>query len=232
MTQRRIYIAEPSEREPIREHVRCLHEGMCAIAAKGWGAVLGESLESFRPVSLARNVAVTRFLAGGYDDLVFIDDDVVWQDGALIRLLEHPVDCVAGVYPRRCAELSFPVIWDQSKPEIRWDEATKLISVWGVAAGFMRLTRKACLDMVEAYADSWYNQWGTPEGKSHMLFDFICQDHEFTSEDYYFCHKYRKIGGKVWVDPDMTFAHVGQHAFVGNLGDHMRAQVEQKKAAD
>lgn len=225
MGQRKIYIAVPSTREGVRvETMRSIIEGMVSIVQEGWAASLGESLECFAPISLARNLAIARFLATDYDDLFFVDDDVAWQEGAMVKLLKQPVDVVAGVYPRRSEEISFPVRWDHTKPEIWADPFTGLIEVEGVAAGFMRLTRAACLKMVEAYGSDWYEQFGSPTGRAHALFDFQRRDNIQYSEDYTFCQKWRDIGGKVWVDPSITFMHMGQRAFSGNVGEWLRSR--------
>jgi glycosyltransferase involved in cell wall biosynthesis len=225
VAQRKVYIAVPSIRDGVRvETMRSLIEGMCSIVQEGWGASLGESLECIVPPSLARNLAIARFLETDYDDLFFVDDDVAWQDGAMVRLLKHPVDVVAGAYPRRYNEVSFPVQWDESKPELWADPKTGLLEVHGVAAGFLRLTRHACETMVKAYAYDWYHQFGSPTKRAHALFDYELRDHTAYSEDYSFCRKWRSIGGKVWVDPDIMFLHMGQQAWNGKLGDWLKGR--------
>ena len=37
----------------------------------------------------------------------------------------------------------------------------------------------------------------------------------YLSEDYTFCHRFRKIGGKVWLDTKSRLTHVGSYAFQG-----------------
>lgn len=223
MPQRKVYLAVPSTRDGVKhETMRSIFEGMVSIQNEGWAAILGESLECFAPISLARNLAIARFLHGDYDDLIFIDDDVAWQDGAMVRLLKHPVEMVAGVYPRRFEEMSFPVRWDSSKPELWADPQTGLLEAEGVAAGFLRLTRSACEKMVKAYDATWYDQYASPTGKAHSLFEFERRDHTQFSEDYTFCRKWRDIGGQVWVDPEITFMHIGSKSYVGNLGSWLK----------
>jgi hypothetical protein len=36
------------------------------------------------------------------------------------------------------------------------------------------------------------------------------------SEDYFFCHSYRQIGGKVWIAPWVRAGHFGSHLFNGH----------------
>jgi hypothetical protein len=52
-------------------------------------------------IALARALLVAEFLAGDGTDFVFADADIGWEPGALVKLLSHPVDFVAGVVPTR-----------------------------------------------------------------------------------------------------------------------------------
>ena len=38
----------------------------------------------------------------------------------------------------------------------------------------------------------------------------------YLSEDYTFCRRWQKIGGNIWLDPDIKLNHVGQYVFSGN----------------
>lgn len=227
--QRKIYIAVPTRTGEVKyETMRAVIKGMTELANAGMVATLGESLECFAPISIARNLAIARFLATDYTDLFFVDDDVAWSDGAMVRLVNHPVDLVAGAYPRRYPDISFPVQWDEDKAEIWADPATGLIEVKGVATGFMRVTRAGMLRMVEHYKTETYGQFSSPGGTVHRLFDFSLVPNlatgvdEVHSEDFTFCDRWRQAGGKVWIDPHITFMHLGVAAFSGNVGQWLR----------
>ena len=49
----------------------------------------------------SRGIIATRFLESDCDQLSFVDSDVTWEGGALVKLVDAPVDLVAGVYPGR-----------------------------------------------------------------------------------------------------------------------------------
>ncbi len=38
----------------------------------------------------------------------------------------------------------------------------------------------------------------------------------YLSEDYTFCRMWQKIGGDIWLDPNIKLNHVGQYVFSGN----------------
>ncbi|PZQ57372.1 MAG: hypothetical protein DI570_19750 [Phenylobacterium zucineum] len=39
---------------------------------------------------------------------------------------------------------------------------------------------------------------------------------EYLSEDYTFCHRWRAIGGEIWLDLQSRLAHVGAFEFEGD----------------
>lgn len=169
----------------------------------------------------ARAFIVSRFLSGQGTDLVLIDNDVSWQAGALLRLIDYPVDLVAGVYPRRSDPVEFPVRYIEDRPEVWAGPATGLIEVAGAPAGFMRCSRVMLEQMVAAYLDLAYERRGeTVPG----LFEPYKIGNRKLSEDYSFCQRWRDIGGKVWIDPEIRMGHVGFKTFTGQIGEWLRSR--------
>jgi hypothetical protein len=176
-------------------------------------------------IAHSRDMICAKFLASDATDLVMIDSDVVWPDGTLTRLVDHPVDIVAGLYPRRADPLAFHVRYID-KPELHADPDTGLLEVEGVPAGFLRITRDALSRMVAAYASKRFADKHAPGGFAHALFDNIHEGDAYYGEDYSFCRRWRDIGGKVWIDPNMTLTHIGFKGFTGSVGDWLRARMQ------
>jgi len=166
----------------------------------------------------ARALMVTRFLAGSGTDLVFVDNDVSWQAGALLKLLDYPVDMVAGIYPRRADPIGFPVRYIEQS-EILADPKTGLIEAAGVPAGFLRCSRAMLEQMTAAYPDLAYERRGE---RIVGLFDPHKTGFAKLGEDYSFCQRWRDLGGKVWIDPEIQMGHIGSKVFAGHLGDWLR----------
>ena len=38
----------------------------------------------------------------------------------------------------------------------------------------------------------------------------------YLSEDYTFCRRWQKLGGEIWLDPEIKLNHIGHHVFAGN----------------
>lgn len=155
-------------------------------------------------------------------DLVMIDHDISWDAGSLLRLLDHDVDVVAGSYPFRRDPIVFPIRWIEERKEIWSDPKTGLIEVAGVPGGFLRISRKALLKMSSHYTNLEYECHKT-EKPVVGLFEPYRIEKKKLSEDYSFCQRWRDLGGRVWVDPEITMAHIGNKSFNGNLGKWLRS---------
>lgn len=176
-------------------------------------------------IYLLRAQLLANFLADKTaTDLVMVDSDVGWEPLGLQKLLSHDVDVVAGVYPKRQEPLTFMFRSCREDGEaLMGDPATGLIEVWGVPGGFLRIRRAAAEKMVANYKDleAWCNT--SPGNRVSRLFDpYWYNDEEgvnrVLSEDFAFCQRWRDIGGKVYMDPSISMAHVGTKAYMGQLG--------------
>ena len=172
----------------------------------------------------ARALIVAQFLASDCDTLVFIDSDVSWEAGALLKLIDYPVDMVAGIYPQRKDPINYCVKW-KGTGELWADPATGLLEVEGVPAGFMKLSRTQLEAMVEQYPDTEFYVENAPDQKAWALFcDYRIGKHKM-GEDYAFCRRWTDMGGKVWIDPEIKMGHIGNKTFVGHLGDWLRSRI-------
>ena len=165
-----------------------------------------------------RNKIVADFLSSDCTDLIFIDSDVAWERGALLKLLNYPVDFVAAVYPQRKDPINFCVRY-LDKPELWADPETGLLEVDGVPAGCMRISRRCAERMVQHYAHLEYACADTPDKKAWDIFGTYWNGKLKFGEDYSFCNRWRDIGGKIWVDPMIRLGHCGFKTFIGSLGE-------------
>lgn len=168
--------------------------------------------------------------------LVMIDTDVVWTAGGIPRLVDHGVDFVCGMYPRRKDPLAFHFrsAMEDGK-DLKIDPKNGLLEVWGVPAGFICLSRSMLEKMVNAYADLEFKveHKDCPGEKAYALFDSyrVPGTTEKLGEDYSFCQRWRDLGGKVWIDPRIAMGHVGLKTFAGELGEWFDANEATDEAA-
>jgi len=102
-----------------------------------------------------------------------------------------------------------------------------LIEVLDAGTGFMLIKRGVLEQMIEAYPETRYVRDMTSlktDGSvdrttdtQYALFDGSIDEESkrYLSEDYTFCRRWQKIGGKIWTDPEVVLNHVGSHVFRG-----------------
>lgn len=173
-----------------------------------------------------RGIIATNFYHSDCDELVFIDSDVAWESGALLKIIDAPVDLVAGIYPTRCDPVKYNVRWIQERKELWADPETGLLEAEAVPTGFMKISRNCITKMIEAYPQTYYND-KTKDNKFWPLFESYI-DPELNwkfGEDYSFCYRWRNIGGKVWLDPEIAMGHIGNKIFEGHLGNYLKSRI-------
>lgn len=169
-----------------------------------------------------RGLIVAKFLESDATDLVFVDSDVTWESGALLRMVDQPMEFVSGIYPQRRDPENYCVQWLIDRAELRGDPETGLLEVMGVPAGFMRMRRSMLEKMVAHYTDTAFYCTDAPNETVHALFDPVRIGKVKYGEDFSFCKRWRDIGGQVWIDPEINMGHVGFKTFIGSLGGWLR----------
>jgi hypothetical protein len=174
-------------------------------------------------ISHGRDMLLAQFLASDATDIFFIDDDVTWDAGSLTKLMSWPVDVVAGVYPTKTEPIYYHTRFlsgDLKSPE----GLEGLLEVEAVPAGFLRISRLAVEQMVLNYPEKRFADKNAPKGYAWALFDNIHEGDLYFGEDYSFCRRYRAIGGKIYVQPEIVMGHVGPKVFMGSFGHWLRSR--------
>lgn len=221
MTQK-LYIAMPSRDNPDVDTQFCMAQTMRELERAKIRYRYKFARQSSL-ISLTRNQFVADFLASDCTDLIMLDDDLSWEDGAVNRILSHPCDVVAGIYPKRSDPLEFPV---RRLPHGSFDQKSGLLEVELAPTGFLRMTRTCLEAMVKHYAHLAYDDENVPGGVSHALFWVELQPNPdkpdlktVVGEDFSFCQKWRAMGGTVYADTLLRFRHWGKKGFVGCYAD-------------
>jgi hypothetical protein len=146
-------------------------------------------------VADARNICVEKIIQSEGDYLLFVDDDVILPKGAVIQLLNHNVDVVAGIYYRKYTPLetcSMHYNKDGSPSSINDYQIGDLIPDTLVAGCGCMLIKVEALKKMEA-----------PLFKTVTI-----QDRPAMTEDSYFCQKLRDSGMSVLTDTGIQCVHV------------------------
>lgn len=204
--------------------------------ARGWSyttkRIMGDSL-----LVRARAVLIAEFLASDCTDMLCLDDDLAWDGDEAMRLLDSPADFVGGVYRAKQDEPLYFTRW-MDKPDLVADPEYGLLEVESIPAGFMKLSRACVERMVNTFPNLQFEEPHAPNGVAWLLFSFELVDNKLWGEDYIFCKRWRDMGGRIFIDPDMTLKHVGKankdgiaKVYTGNLGHWLRNRDTERIAA-
>lgn len=158
----------------------------------------------------ARNRLLKYMLEEGCDDILFCDADNDWQAEWVFRLLEHPVDCVGGTYPRK-QDAEHYELRSRANP-VRRCARTGLLIVDSMGAGFLRLSRRA--------VQALWNQALPYHGYGENV-RLICEvpviDGRLVGEDTVLAAKLAGLGIATYLDDTMTCGHTGTKRWTGDV---------------
>jgi len=144
-----------------------------------------------------RNCLAARAIRSGATHMMFIDDDMVFPEDTIMRLLAHNKDIMGVKYQPR--QVSSNHATGMFKTNIEPDQipTDRIYPCDGVGTGIMLIN----LDVFKKIERPW--------------FDFIT--HEvgmiITGEDFYFCYKAKDAGCEVWADPTLQIGHIGDFTY-------------------
>lgn len=161
-------------------------------------------------IDYARSALASQALIDGFESVLFIDSDILFNPADAVRLLLRPEPIVAGLYAqKRYGRANFLPL--PGHDEIAWGDQGRDYEVKAVGAGFLRVRREA----FQAIADR--HQLPTCTGNGCTLWPFflpaVAQDDSgqwtYLAEDYAFAHLAREAGLKILVDTTLSLSHLG-----------------------
>lgn len=175
-----------------------------------------------------------------YDWLMFLDTDLIFNPDDVIRLYEKAVKrgpgIYAGAYPLKTIR---PRVVFNPMPGAQPD-ADGLLKVREAGTGFMLIHRDVFTQMAEKFRDEIEYEadsgnLSTARQIEHDFFtvgvrkDPIFGYKRYLSEDWYFCQRWREMGGDVLMDVGISCQHIGQATYPLNMGEVLEtAQIYQK----
>jgi hypothetical protein len=204
---------------PLYDGKLAMQSVACLLAETQIAVMMGDHLTvNFLPsctnLALGRNQLVKEFLASSADRLVFLDADVTFEPGALLKIAHSPMDFVGGAYRLKQDEEAYPVSFINEEPS-----AIGLIEAGMVPTGFLSLSRKVFEQFKAAYPRS-YEIGGN---KVDCYFQIPYRDGALYTEDAYFCREWKEAGGRMFLEPEIELTHWSFNTpYVGHLGRWLR----------
>lgn len=197
----------------------------CLLTETSLALAMGDSitfrfLSSCTNLALGRNQLVKEFLASNDERLVFVDADVTFEPGALLKIAHYPVDFVGGAYRFKEDVEKYPIKLLSAPSDLG---PMGLVEVAMVPTGFLALSRKVFEQFKAGYPDREYTMGAH---KTHCYFQIPYCDGALFTEDAYFCKEWKAIGGQIYLDPELALTHWEfSKPYSGHIGNWMRRRV-------
>lgn len=190
------------------------------------------SLPGCAYVDDARNEMASRFLRDcDAKSLIFIDSDMSWTPEGFLRLLGADADVVGGCYPMKNNWTSWTCVWDTDEAGVpvgrqRADGEGVLLKARCLSGGFTKFSRVALERLKDSVGSYRIAPLHHPDPASlPPIYDFFTRIREGEAhhgEDISFGVRWSKIGGEMWIEPNIDFGHTGMKEWRGNLDGWLR----------
>lgn len=155
----------------------------------------------------SQNIASASFTKSGYDRLITIDTDEVFEPSDVAKLLAHDVPFVCGIYPKKRPGLEFPIVPLDGDNPLLDDGRPSLREVARCARGFSSIHRSV-FETMKPHVPTYIAPETDLEESDYWR--HLPGGH---SEDFAFCDLWRSLGGKVFIDLDIRVKHEGSCSY-------------------
>jgi hypothetical protein len=181
----------------------------------------------------ARNTLAHTFMSSTkYTHLLCLDADIEFEPEDIIKMLDYNKPLVGGVYPKK------KINWDKITDLVNQNNENKLttdiiqtmtkepvvillddptinlnddfIETRYTGTGILLIQRNVLEQMREKFPNDIYNATNI---NYFRYFDTELKDGIYLSEDYWFCDRWRQLGGNIYIYTKFRCRHWGTYAF-------------------
>jgi len=239
-----IFVATPVHSECSIHYTQSLLQFQQACMKKG--IMVSFALLKSSLVTQGRNLCVSNFLESTdpYTHFLFIDSDIDFNSETIFSMIEADKEVIAAPYPLKAIDwdkihkrittkdfdadtlskmgFTWPIkLENQTQIEIK----KGIMEVSHAPTGCMLIKRQVFDKMMKAYPELKIEQPTVVNGQESTkpyYYNFFDTYHEPESKRYYgedfgFCKRWTKIGGKCYLYVADDITHVGEYRYTGNL---------------
>jgi hypothetical protein len=197
---------------PVGGHVEPECEvGLRQLEAQGYTV---RRVQGYAAIDQARSQMASDALADGFDELMWIDSDIVFDVADVVRLRESDVPVVCGIYPKKSLRaLSCHLLPDTRT--VHFGCRGGLIEIRYAATGFL-LTRREVYDEIARHAELPVCNQRFSTRLVPFFLPLLIPDGSGTwylGEDFAFCKRARRSGFSILADTRIKLGHVGSYRF-------------------
>ena len=179
---------------------------------------------TWNPTDIFKLILSDKNLIGGVYPLKnYFWDKILLQNNALDKLLERRKNnsILSHLYSEEDFLKQNLLKYNVNYIKSELDIDNNISEVKHIATGFMMIQRITIQKMMLQYHDTKYIDdvsflSKTENQYAYALFDCRVEDNHYLSEDWLFCNRWTKIGGKIYMDVSIDLVHTGQEDYKGS----------------
>lgn len=181
-------------------------------------------------ISHARASLLRRALDGQPEAVVFLDHDLSWRPGDLLKLVQTEGQVVCGTYRFKREPEEYMGTWKTSPDHTPLGRADGCVEGVWIPAGFLKVTAEAVNRFMAAYPELIFGPRFRP---SIDLFNHGAHEGLWYGEDYAFSRRWTALGEPIWIVPDLSLTHHAADgtAYAGNFHQYLLSQPGGRLAA-
>jgi Methyltransferase domain len=186
-------------------------QGLAALERRGY---VVRRAPGFSAIDFGRTVLANTALREGFEEILWIDSDIIFEPDDVEKLRGHQLPIVSGVYAKK-GPRQFACQFPPGTEKVVFGKAGGLHPLLFAGFGFM-LTRRAVYETIQAKVPMplcnqrfgpaiypFFQPMSIPDGEGLW----------YLSEDYAFCERARQSGFAIMADTTIRLWHVGSYRF-------------------
>lgn len=210
-------------------YMRNMIDLVIALSQNGYDSMFYD-LSNESLINRARNNLTKKFLDTDSDYLLFIDADQGFNAAGILRMLKEDVDVIGATVPLK--EINWKSVKEAilsgqkniqdftsvynvnaTEEQVKDLQPNTMFEVNNVGTGLMLIKRHVFEKMIPT-TESYFGDQSLNRGeKIYNFWNIGIFNDRLYSEDFYFCAKWKELGGKVYAAPYVGVTHMGTYPF-------------------
>lgn len=176
-------------------------------------------------IDFIRSKLATKAMKDGFDEIVWIDSDMIFNPEDVDKLRSHDRRLVTGIYSRREEGRGFACNFDPDSEgkKIILGKGGGLIKLAACGAGFL-YTHRVIYEMLALkmpVCNEAFGEYIVPFFMP-MIINHPVKGHWYLRETYAFCHHVKQLGIQIIADTSIRLYHIGNYYYGWeNAGSYM-----------
>lgn len=198
---------------PIKDYPEIQTDGlMIELRNRGYAVKM---LYNCMYLDKSRSYLATKALSDGYDELMWIDSDMVFNPDSIEELRAHGLPMVCGLYPLKSKDGGLASKMFGSCKKLTFGSKGGLTEIRYAATGFFytrgevyaRIKEKFNLPVCKG------DDYGDIVPYFYPMIAYDGEKYSYMGEDISFCERARQCGYKIYADTTIRLAHIGKYRY-------------------